>query len=206
LRHITFRLLPMFKIKFFSFPSIFSSIKIIHPWTHGKIFLHISKYFVIHVKKYPLNILSTWTKYSKTFGLAHVLMLVATPILRESEEEDSHFQHGNLRVRRDSQNFKEWLQGSKHIALESSLYLGKLLKCRCVKWACMTHFDICSTSYGKKKVRESNCQFDSQPQKVGNRPDPYAFWWGAIDRWRALDENYNFVLDPIPIAGISKEL
>jgi hypothetical protein len=97
----------MFKIKFFSFPSIFSSIKIIHPWTHGKIFLHISKYFVIHVKKYPLNILSTWTKYSKTFGLAHVLMLVATPILRECEEEDSHSQNGNLKVRRNSQNLRE---------------------------------------------------------------------------------------------------
>jgi hypothetical protein len=31
--------------------------------------------------------------------------------------------------------------------------------------------DICSTSYGKKKGRKSNCQFDSRPLKVGNRPD-----------------------------------
>jgi hypothetical protein len=37
---------------------------------------------------------------------------------------------------------------------------GKLLKCRCQKWACMNHLDICSTSYDKKKGRESNCQFD----------------------------------------------
>jgi hypothetical protein len=32
--------------------------------------------------------------------------------------------------------------------------------------------DICSPSYGKKKGRESNWQFDSRPLKVGNRPIP----------------------------------
>jgi hypothetical protein len=46
--------------------------------------------------------------------------------------------------------------------------IGKLLKCRCLKWVCMTHLDICNTSYGKKKGQESNWQFDSQPQNVGN--------------------------------------
>ncbi len=33
--------------------------------------------------------------------------------------------------------------------------IGKLLKCRCLKWARMTHLNICNTSYGKKKGRES---------------------------------------------------
>jgi hypothetical protein len=36
--------------------------------------------------------------------------------------------------------------------------IGKLLKCRCLKWARMTHLDICSTSYGQKKGQESNCR------------------------------------------------
>jgi hypothetical protein len=50
------------------------------------------------------------------------------------------------------------------------LYInGKLLKRRCLKWARITHLDICNTSYGQKKGRESNCQFDSRPQKVVNR-------------------------------------
>jgi hypothetical protein len=31
--------------------------------------------------------------------------------------------------------------------------LEKLSKRRCWKWACMSHLDIYSTSYGKKKVR-----------------------------------------------------
>jgi hypothetical protein len=29
--------------------------------------------------------------------------------------------------------------------------IGKLFKCRCRKWPCMSHLDICSTSYGKKE-------------------------------------------------------
>jgi len=34
--------------------------------------------------------------------------------------------------------------------------IGKLSKCKCRKWARMGHLDICKTSYGKKKGRESN--------------------------------------------------
>jgi hypothetical protein len=33
--------------------------------------------------------------------------------------------------------------------------IEKLLKFRCLKWACMTHLDIYNTSYGKKKGQES---------------------------------------------------
>jgi hypothetical protein len=47
--------------------------------------------------------------------------------------------------------------------------IGKLLKCRCLKWARMNHLDICSTSYGKKEGKESNWQFDVRPLKVRNR-------------------------------------
>jgi len=44
--------------------------------------------------------------------------------------------------------------------------IGKVLKCKCLKWPCIGHLDICSPSYGQKKGR----QFDSRPVKVGNRP------------------------------------
>jgi hypothetical protein len=46
--------------------------------------------------------------------------------------------------------------------------IGKFLKFKCPKWPCMSHFDICSPSYGQKKGKESNWQFDSRPLKVGN--------------------------------------
>jgi hypothetical protein len=65
----------------------------------------------------------------------------------------------------------------------------------------MTCLDICNTSYGKKKG-----QFDSRPLKVRNRPNPGAFRWSTTHHWKALDENYNFASNLIPIGGLSKEL
>jgi len=84
--------------------------------------------------------------------------------------------------------------------------IGKLLKCKCLKWARMTRLDICNTSYGKKKGRKSNWQFDSQPQKAGNWPDFRAWRWSVIHRWKALDKSYNFSLDIILIGGLNKKL
>jgi hypothetical protein len=80
------------------------------------------------------------------------------------------------------------------------------LESTCPKWPRMSHLDIRSTSYGRKKGRESNCQFDSRPLKVRNRPDPGACRPSATRRWKALEESYNFALDLIPIGGLSKEL
>jgi hypothetical protein len=84
--------------------------------------------------------------------------------------------------------------------------IGKILKCSCLKWACMIHLDICNTSYGKKKGMESNWQFDSRPRKVGNRPNLRACRWSATHSWKLFDENYNFASNLIPIGGLSKEL
>jgi len=66
----------------------------------------------------------------------------------------------------------------------------------------MNHLDIYSTSYGKKKGRESNWQFDSQPLKVENRPDPDVCRWSLTHRWKVFKENYKFALDLIPIGGL----
>jgi hypothetical protein len=84
--------------------------------------------------------------------------------------------------------------------------IGKVLKCRCRKWPCMSHFDIYSTSYGQKKGWESNWQFDSRPLKIGNQPDSNICKRSATWRWRALEENYMIASDLILIGGLSKKL
>ncbi len=66
--------------------------------------------------------------------------------------------------------------------------------------------DICSPSYGQKKGRESNWQFDSRPLKVGNRPLPDIRFGSAIRRWKDLDEGYNFGSDLVAIGCGSREL
>ncbi len=95
---------------------------------------------------------------------------------------------------------------------QTSLYLSvlgviwKVLKCRYPKWPCMSHLDICSPSYGQKKGRESNWQFDSQPLKVGNRPLLDVWWQSATWRWKALFKGYKFGSDLVPIGGRAEEL
>ncbi len=84
--------------------------------------------------------------------------------------------------------------------------IGKVLKCRCPKWPRMSHLDICSPSYGQKKGRESNWQFDSRPLKVGNRPVLDVRSRSATWRWKALLEGYNFGLDVVPIGGWGEKL
>jgi hypothetical protein len=84
--------------------------------------------------------------------------------------------------------------------------VGKVLKRRCRKWPCMSHSDICCTSYVWKKGWESNWQLDSWRLKVRNRPDAGVCKKNATHRWKALKESYKFVSDLIPIGGLSKEL
>jgi len=84
--------------------------------------------------------------------------------------------------------------------------IEKILKRRCLKWARIAHLDIWNASYGQKKGWESNCQFDSRPQKVGNRPDLLSCRARATYRWKALDESYNFASDGIAIRGLLAKL
>jgi hypothetical protein len=84
--------------------------------------------------------------------------------------------------------------------------IGKFLERRCLKWACIAHLDIWNTSYGQKKGRESNWQFDSQPLKIRNRPDFVGCRWHATRHWKSLDECYNFSLDLISIQGLHPKL
>ncbi len=121
------------------------------------------------------------------------------PTLKELWGCHSHSQKWDLGVLRDSQKFRARLQGSKHLVLRLFCTIGKVLNFRCPKWPRMSHLDIFSTSYGRKKGRESNCQFDSQPLKVGNRPDSGACKWSATHCWKAFEESYNFGLDLVPI-------
>jgi hypothetical protein len=103
--------------------------------------------------------------------------------------------------------FQSSIAGVKTPRLEASfMSLQKVLKCRCRKWPRLSHLDVCSTSNGKKKGRESNLQFDSRPLKIGNWPNLKVHRWSATHRWKALKESYKFVSDLIPIEGLNKEL
>jgi hypothetical protein len=84
--------------------------------------------------------------------------------------------------------------------------IEKVLKCRYRKWPHIGHLDICSSSYGQKKGRESNWQFDSRPLKVGNRPLPNVRIESETGHWKDLNEGYNFGWNLVTIRLGSWEL
>jgi hypothetical protein len=84
--------------------------------------------------------------------------------------------------------------------------IGKVWKRRYQKWPRIGHLDICSPSYGQKKGRESNWQFDSRLLKVGNRPLPDLRIESATWRWKDLNKGYNFGSDLVAIRLYSREL
>jgi hypothetical protein len=105
-----------------------------------------------------------------------------------------------------SETLESDCRGQTSISYGVLYIIGKLLKLRCLKWARIAHLDISNTSYGQKKGRESNCQFDSRPLKVGNRPDLLRCRGRATYRLKALDESHNFALDCIVIRGLLAKL
>jgi hypothetical protein len=84
--------------------------------------------------------------------------------------------------------------------------VGKVLKRKYRKWPRIGNSDICSPSYGQKKGRKSNWQFDSRPLKVRNRPFPDIRFERATWRWKDLDEGYNFGSDLVAIQLCNREL
>jgi len=84
--------------------------------------------------------------------------------------------------------------------------IGKVLKRKYRKWPHIGNSDICSPSYGQRKGRESNWQFDSRPLKVENRPLPDVPYGSATWCWKALDKSYNFGFGLVPIQVWGEEL
>jgi hypothetical protein len=131
---------------------------------------------------------------------------VATPLWVKWEDETPTPKLGDL----ESSATPECLEFDSRD--QNTLYwgvlnvIGKVLKCRCPKCPRIGHLDICSPSYGQKKGRESNRQFDSRPLKVGNRPLPDIRIGSATWRWKAFEESYNFGSNLVLIRLGSREI
>jgi len=120
-----------------------------------------------------------------------------SPTLGKNEDLESSGTPECLRFNRKAQNTSHWSVLS---------VVEKVLKLRYRKWPRIGHLDICRPSYGQKKGRESNWQFDSRPLKVRNRPLLDLRIESAIRRWKDLDEGYKFGLDHVAIRLRSREL
>jgi len=131
---------------------------------------------------------------------------VATPLGGKCEIDTHTPKSGNLESSGTPKTLEFDCRGQNTLPWGFLYTIEKVLKCRCLKWPCMSHADIFNTSYGQKKGRESNWQFDSRPLKVWNWPDPGVCRGNATHCWKAFEESYKFALDLIPIKGLNWEL
>ncbi len=134
------------------------------------------------------------------------IQCVVTPFWGKCEDEIHTPKSGNLESSGIPETSELDCRGQNTSSWGVLYTVGKVLKCKCRKWPRMSHSHIWNTSYGRKKGRESNWQFDSRPLKVGNRLDPGVCRWSATHCWKALEERYKFSLDLISIGGLSWEL
>jgi len=120
-----------------------------------------------------------------------------SPPLGKSENLESSGTPECLELNNRTQNTSHW--GVLGV-------IEKVLTRRYRKWPRIGHLDIFRPSYGQKKGRESNWQFDSRPLKVMNRYLPDLQIASAIRRWKDLNEGYKFGSDLVAIWSRSREL
>jgi hypothetical protein len=112
--------------------------------------------------------------------------------MKECEDDIHTPEMGTWESSRTPKNSEFDYRGQNTLRWDVLYTVGKVLKCKCQKWLCMSH--------------ESNWQFDSWPLKVRNRPNHGVCRWNVTHRWKARKECYKFALNLIPIGGLSKEL
>ncbi len=134
------------------------------------------------------------------------IVTVTTPLWGKREVATHTLENGTWESFETLGNSKLNCRGQNTLYWNVLYTIGKVLKCRCSKWPCMSHLDIWSTSYGWKKGQDSNWQLDSRPLKVENRLDPGVCKWSATHRWKSLKESYKFGLDLVLIGGWSEKL
>jgi hypothetical protein len=120
------------------------------------------------------------------------VVFVATPFWGSCEVATHTPENGTWESFGTPKNSERDCRGQNTFHWDVLYTVGNLLKCKCPKWPLMSHLDICSISYGRKKGRESNWQFDSQPLKVENWPNFGACRGSVTHHWKTIGESYNF--------------
>jgi len=81
---------------------------------------------------------------------------VATPFWGKCEVATPTPENGTWESSMIPENSERDCRGQNTLHWGVLYIFGKVLKCRCPKWLCMSHLDIFSTSYGWKKGRKPN--------------------------------------------------
>jgi hypothetical protein len=146
-----------------------------------------------------------WAK-KETRESLHMLLGVQKVWGNEPSHSQVNSHVGNWSPKMTLESLERNYRGQNSLPWSNIYIIENLLKRRYLKWARIAHLDIQNTSYGQKKDRKSNWQFDSRLLKVQNRPEFLLCRQRVTYRWRALNKGYNFALDLVVIRGFHKKL
>jgi hypothetical protein len=107
------------------------------------------------------------------------------------------------------QNFKSLknnIMGENSLDWKILYTIKNILIFKCLKWAHMTHLNTYNIGYGRKKGKESKCQFHCRSLKVENHVELRVCNWHAMYGWKNLNKGYNFALNHILIRYLHKKL
>jgi hypothetical protein len=150
---------------------------------NGKCRMKFFKWLHVHKNSKKKKLIPTFVTFMQHHQQWNI---VATPLWGKCEDETRTPKSGNMESSGTSKTLELNFRGQNTSPWGFLYTVRNFLKSRYRKWPRMSHSDIYNTSYVRKKGRESNWQFDSQPLKVGNRPDPGVCRWSATHRWKAL--------------------
>jgi hypothetical protein len=104
------------------------------------------------LNRFNKKLLSLLDFSKKCKSTSLVASRVTTPLWAKCEDETHTPKSGNLESSGTPAN-SELDCSSQNTLHWGVLYtIGNVLKCRCLKWPCMSHLDICSPSYAQKKL------------------------------------------------------
>jgi len=84
--------------------------------------------------------------------------------------------------------------------------IGKLLKRRCLKWACIAHLESETQVMAKRRAGNQTASLTPDHKRSGIDLFPMSDSGVRHGIGKALDENYNFALDRIAIGGLLAKL
>jgi hypothetical protein len=124
------------------------------------------------------------------------------PTLKECEDDTHTPEMGTWESSKTPENSKFDCKGQNTLPWNVFYTVGNVLKCRCRKWPRMSRSDICSTSYARKKGRESIWLPTTKIRETRS-------WCVQVECDTPLEssqEELQVCLNLIPIGGLNKEL
>jgi hypothetical protein len=155
---------------------------------------------------WPRQGVGRWQAKKETRESLHMLPGVQRVWGNEPSHSQVNSHVGSWSPKKTPEYLERNFRGQNPLPQRVHYIIEKLLKRKCLKWARINHLDIWNTSYGQKKGRELNWQFDSRPPKVKNWPDFLTCMQCATYCWKALNKGYNPALDCIVIGGFHAKL